>query len=454
MRKIIVLSLSIFGIISSLNAKVDLKEVFLSLPDSIFISSSAYYENVFVEDIRKTIIDDKFINENSKWYKANIEEIEAGERIIHEGYNPIDTYQVLFNERASFIECRYYNFSMWQELYIYVEEVSNVELHLYFFENINYEMGIEPKLNNFFAWNYNVENSTYIPLEIELDKIDWSDFYSEEDFKKLDIDLLSEMSIPLDYKLYDIEGTAVLSISADVEFVIEMLRYIVQSDGIFYDDEDLFSITSDTLGFTGLPEPKKLYYHCPNLKQLDTYNTDLILSYLNLRDNSEFNLVPRQLKFDNEVFEWSLMYDDFGAKLIFEDDKMTISENASGDYKETYCICENSLGRYLLITKNLTGFNNTSEFNCYSLIGTTIMWQLESVFEKEFTNKDFGVDYSENIFKKFPDAFILHYELEDDYVTISIEVNPIDINEENESIAEQLIDSKKVLKIKFSEILD
>jgi len=241
--------------------KPDILKIYSELPDEFF--SLRIFDDadpLFNLATRNEYLNEEFFDAKDGLYKGSMwnyndyyDSEEPDSNFVME-----PDYWIGINKQFDFA---YYKFDYEgnrNNLYMFICE-KNSEYYLAIFEQYNPGMGVPAmvEINYFPIRNSEVINEKHA---LELPKLDWNSFYSDDDLKKINTKMLDGVNIPYLMNLEVVEGAANLSLIPDLVGLTWQMSQTIE----FKNNEELFEyeryMQAETiLGFEDLMEAKPVY---------------------------------------------------------------------------------------------------------------------------------------------------------------------------------------------------
>jgi len=425
-------------------------KIFKEMPDSLLKFSEDWLQPFYSSDIRNLLLQDKFYHDGVKSYGVYDYELSNIAAPVDEEDPDRTEYQVEINNQLNWISLltnsNYY--VAYLDFFLF-PETKSYSIILY----ENYSENYDPK-SVFIVSKYyfDKKSGTYIDQDLLIPDVDWSDFYSPEQLSVLNMDYLEYTSLQSLISFASLDNEVVLRILPNLNAVVFPFLGLMNHDytdgNNYWDDDDM---TRDSLGLSYLPEPNPIYYSLPDMKLLNSDEFELCCLYNSFCQRYEQN---HDLDFtfkENTKLE-ELNIDCRKTKIEYHDSIMFITSKTKQKPDAKVFLINNEEKEYFVICDNSNGNSSESSLRVFECSGLYLFQEItQDVIQVD--NKDFGIEYSENVFEKFPDVFGLKYEADQSSLKISLLVNPPFGNKVAEEIISKMSGESKVLVYKWSELI-
>jgi len=240
--------------------KPDIKKIYSELPDEFFSLRIFDEEPLFNLYTRNEYLSEEYLDSKDGLYKANLydyNEYYDGEE-SDTSLTIYSDFTISINQESGLASYRFEFEGNSNKLDMIIIE-KDANFYLAIFEQYNPGMGVPAmvEINYFPIRNSEVINEKHA---LELPKLDWNSFYSDDDLKKINTKMLDGVNIPYLMNLEVVEGAANLSLIPDLVGLTWQMSQTIE----FKNNEELFEyeryMQAETiLGFEDLMEAKPVY---------------------------------------------------------------------------------------------------------------------------------------------------------------------------------------------------
>lgn len=425
--------------------------VFKEFPDSLLYFEKDFQGLDFNHDIRARLFQNPFYNDSITSFTVDSNILFGVEKDESLEYIETSQYNVIVNRDLNWINLNYYADYYWASLdFVLIPHADSYIIVLLKQYEEQFGMASVKEISYFYL---DVMTNKYVKREISLPNLDWSDFYTDEDVSKLNMYYLEDVKPSYSISFFNIDKILTMRISVDLEDVT--MKFLGLMDHAYTDGpnqwEDL-DMSYDSLGFSQLSEANPLYFTYPDLQLLDIQEFELAYLYNSFCEkyandlDIEFGL--RDKIKAREKLLWNEHY-----SIDFIDSAMIITSEMMNKVEAKVILLNNGYKEYLVVCYNAGGIASESQLRILEKYKLSLKKEVPLDFIQTIKNEDFGIDYTENVFKKFPDVFKLKYEINQTILRISLKINPTFGDKEAEEIIRKIKTESPVLEFKWSEII-
>ncbi|MBN2776324.1 MAG: hypothetical protein JXR36_01700 [Bacteroidales bacterium] len=422
-------------------------DVFKEMPDSLLKFSNSWMPPLFLSDMRSHLLSKKHIDHGTSSYSEIDSDVINSENTETEQPN---NYYVILNLDVNWIkiklEKRHYEATLDFFLIPEFNSYSIVLLEQYS------EYFLPSETQTISKYYFDKSKMIYIESAIQIPNISWSDFFSQEELVNLNMYYLADIEIHPEILILKSDNQLACRILPNQNEVIK--EFYGTMDHIYTDYQNQFEdieMIKDSLGFNLIAEPTPLYYSFPNFNLLDNKQYELIYLYNSFceKHSPELNL---SFDYDDKTNDWQILAEDIPHSLEFKDSIMNIKSQMMNNIEINSILLKINQVDYFAMCYNTIGFMSDSQLRVFEREGLSLKKEVSLDTKKLLTNENFGIDYPENVFDKFPSIFKAHYKVEGNAVLLSLLINPPIGDKEAEDIINQISNNEIVLEIKLEEL--
>ncbi len=153
--------------------------------------------------------------------------------------------------------------------------------------------------------------------------------------------------------------------------------------------------------------------------------------------------------YDDNISTWEVVPLDVPVFLEFSESGMIITSEMMNSLEIKSFMLKIDNRELYIVSYNLSGFMTESELRIAERKDGALVGDLSQKFVKSFNNSDFGINYTQNVFEKFPGIFVPKYEINQTGIKVSLIVNPPFGNKEAEGVINTIEDYDVVIEYTF-----
>lgn len=420
----------------------DVEKYFLEFPDELFAIQGAENDHFFKKEVRETCLQSEYFA--SKFSMYSLDEAALNQKINKEYLEELEENNIVIkvDKKANHLNTEYWseNAVVIIDFFVLPSKIEG-EKNIIIIQQYPGIMG-NPSIKEISRFSFNEKSKEYKKQKIQLPEYSWNDFYSTEDIKKLNTELLEDVEIPIENYVLCINQNSFLLSEPDIsEFVG---KFIGTMDHVFeYEPNEMedMEMTKDSLGFNDVEDATPTIHSMPNYEKIKA-DEFYLMRYFDFFLEDRFNdYKPYVVRFSEDKSDWEINAGQEKASFEFKNGKLDVSSEMMN--KDTYTIAKLGSGfkSYLLIIHNSSGLLSKSEIFVYQLNYSREVKDYIQTIKPEW----FGIKSDKNVFVELKDYFAPKYEFENGELRVSLLVNPTMGNAAAESINNQSLDQEKTI---------
>jgi len=249
----------------------ELVKIYKEFPDSLFKLDQHGSFHIFTKDVREIVLTDGSFNPETGKYVLNEKEIRVP---ISSGQYPESVlYEIMVNENTGHINSERSDADLILNIDFFV--VSETGSYLVILLERYFPGYGNSSISLISQYYFDPELGQYIEEKIEFPNLNWTDFYSPEDLKVLDMSYLEDVDLLLSIEIVDEENQSSFVFTPNI---YEMCFGFIGLMDFDYENEQNFGAEYqyiyEKLGFDKLPDSKTVKYKVPEFVRESVENIE------------------------------------------------------------------------------------------------------------------------------------------------------------------------------------